>query len=76
MNGFLHHNRRSLLSIIVYCCANSLLWAFDPAVYMQIRAKWSSGEVQASIEQINKQLKKEKQLNKLFFYRILYIRGI
>ncbi|MEE0972648.1 MAG: hypothetical protein U0L34_00750, partial [Paludibacteraceae bacterium] len=60
MNGFLHHNRRSLLSIIVYCCANSLLWAFDPAVYMQIRAKWSSGEVQASIEQINKQLKKEK----------------
>lgn len=60
MNGFLHHSRRSLLSIIVYCCANSLLWAFDPAVYMQIRAKWSSGEVQASIEQINKQLKKEK----------------
>lgn len=39
---------------------SSVLWAFDPTTYMQIRGLLSSGNVQESIVQTQKQIKKDK----------------
>lgn len=49
------------LSIFWWTCFSGALWAFDPNIYLQIRQQISSGEVTKGIEQIEKQIKKEKK---------------
>jgi outer membrane protein OmpA-like peptidoglycan-associated protein len=56
----IQHNKRYLLSIFWMTCLTPALWAFDPAVYMQIRQCFSNGEVEVGIEKTEKQIKKEK----------------
>lgn len=60
MSAFLQHSKRLVLATALFLGASSVLWAFDPTVYMHIRGLLSRGDVQESIVQALKQVKKEK----------------
>ena len=60
MSAFLQHSKRLVLATALFLGASSVLWAFDPTVYMHIRGLLNRGDVQESIVQALKQVKKEK----------------
>ena len=61
MSAFLQHSKRLVLATALFLGASSVLWAFDPTVYMHIRGLLNRGDVQESIVQALKQVKKEKK---------------
>lgn len=61
MCHFKLHTKRIFSSFLLWAGIISWLWAFDPMVYMQIRNQLSAGDVEGSIEQIEKQIRKNKK---------------